>query len=226
MPRQLSFDLPTKTALGRSDFFVSPSNEVAVQALDAWRSWPEGKFALIGPKGAGKTHLAHVWAADADARIIGSNELGTLDPRDLVAANRVVVEDADHLPQASEETLFHLHNLLRQADGALLLTAESAPSRWSLSLPDLASRMQATTVVEIGPPDDALLLAVMVKLFADRQIEVPVNVPPYVLGHIERSFAAVGSAVSALDKAALEAGQGVTRPLAARILAEFPNTDT
>ena len=35
MARQLSFDLPAKTALGREDFFVSPANALAVAMISA-----------------------------------------------------------------------------------------------------------------------------------------------------------------------------------------------
>ncbi len=226
MAQQLSFDLPSKPALGRADFLVAPSNQIAVAALDSWRDWPEGKLAIVGPEGAGKTHLAHVWAGEVSAEIVPARALADRDPHELAGSGAVVVEDAETIAKPAEEPLFHLHNLLRQKGGALLLMSDTAPARWPIVLPDLASRMQATTVVEISPPDDMLLQAVMVKLFADRQIEVPANVPPYVLGRIERSFAAVGAAVAALDKAALEAGQGVTRPLAGRVLDNFPSSDT
>ena len=51
-----------------------------------------------------------------------------------------------------------------------LLTARTAPHLWGLTLPDLASRMQGTLLTELRAPDDALLSAVLMKLFADRQL--------------------------------------------------------
>ena len=70
MAQQLSFDLPAKTALGRDDFCVAPSNVMAVALLDPGFSWPSGKLVLTGPAGSGKTHLAHVWASQSGARIV------------------------------------------------------------------------------------------------------------------------------------------------------------
>jgi hypothetical protein len=65
MAEQLVFDLPVRPAMGRDDFFVTGSNAAALAQVDGWRDWPFGKLVLVGPEGAGKTHLAHVWAAGA-----------------------------------------------------------------------------------------------------------------------------------------------------------------
>ena len=55
--RQLSFDLPTRTALGRADFFVSPANAEAVALIEGWHGWPSRKLVVAGPAGAGKTRV-------------------------------------------------------------------------------------------------------------------------------------------------------------------------
>jgi chromosomal replication initiation ATPase DnaA len=75
MAEQLVFNLPARPALGRADFFVSPMNEPAVQAIEGWRDWPRGKLALWGPEASGKTHLAHVWADLSDAEIVSAGLL-------------------------------------------------------------------------------------------------------------------------------------------------------
>ncbi|MEL6169165.1 MAG: DnaA/Hda family protein [Pseudomonadota bacterium] len=226
MTRQLAFDLPTKPALGREDFFISPSNAVAVAALDGWRDWPLGKLVLAGPPGSGKTHLSHVWAGEAGAARIDGKALASSNADLLAGSGAVVVDGADAMGDAGERPLFHLHNLLAERRGALLLTAQAAPSRWPVTLPDLRSRLEAASVVRIDPPDDALLLAIMVKLFADRQIDVPSNLPAYLLARTERSFAAIRDLVEVLDSEALAAGQPVTRALAARLLDKSGQADT
>ena len=78
MSRQLSFDLPALPALGRDDFFVSRSNAAAVAMIEGWQDWPARKLALIGPKGAGKTHLVHVWAGLSGGRIVAAEMLARL----------------------------------------------------------------------------------------------------------------------------------------------------
>ena len=70
----------------------------------------------------------------------------------------------------------------------------------------------------LAPPDDALLRAVLVKLFADRQLAVDESLVAYLATRIERSFAAARAAVAALDQEALRQQRPVTRALAAELL--------
>lgn len=220
MARQLTFDLPVRPARGRADFFVSPANETALAQVEDWRAWPQGKLALIGPQGSGKTHLAHVWAEQSSARIVGADTLAGADLAALTAAGAVALEDAEQVAgdTDAERALFHLHNLLLAEGGALLLTARHAPGDWPLTLPDLQSRMQATATAHLQPPDDALLAALLVKLFADRQLGVDPALVAYLVDRMERSFAAAQALVAALDREALATGRKPGIRLAADVL--------
>ncbi|EEW25123.1 conserved hypothetical protein [Rhodobacter ferrooxidans] len=215
----MAFDLPTSEALGRADFCVSPANALALAALDGWRDWPGGKMLLVGPAGAGKTHLAHIWASDAGAGLIAGSALAGADLPAL-AQTALCVEDAESVAgnPAAEAALFHLHNLAAERGMPLLLTAATPPRDWGLGLPDLASRMQATPLTRLDAPDDALLSALLVKLFADRQISVPPNLIPYLVSRMDRSFAAARALVAALDARALALGRPITRQLAADVI--------
>lgn len=225
MTRQLAFDLPAQTAWRREDYFVSPGNALALAALEGWQGWPGGKMLLVGPMGAGKTHLAHIWADAAQAMLIDGNRLADADIPAL-STTPLCVEDANMVagnPQA-EEALFHLHNLLAERRLPLLLTAATPPRDWGLHLPDLASRMQAAALTRLDAPDDALLSAVLIKLFADRQITVPPNLIPYLVTHMDRSFQAARGLVAALDAHSLAMGRAITRQMAAEVLDHpFPN---
>jgi chromosomal replication initiation ATPase DnaA len=213
--RQLAFDLPSAEAMTREHFFVAPSNALALAAVDGWQDWPGRKLMLIGPEGAGKTHLARIWAALTGAVILPAE---TLDGQDIASltGRAVVVEDADRLGEA-EAQLFHLHNLVTTT-GVLLLTARTPPRDWGMTLPDLKSRMQATPIAQLDGPDDALLSAVLVKLFADRQISVPANLIPYLISRMPRSIGAARALVATLDTRTLAAGRPITRALAGEIL--------
>ena len=220
MTRQLVFDLPSPEAMTRDAFFVSPSNALALQTLDDWPNWPGGKLLLIGPEGAGKTHLAHVWAEASAATILSAARLDEADLAAL-AGRAVVVEDA-HRVGGHEALLFHLHNLVTPG-GALLLTAATPPRDWGLRLPDLLSRMQAAQVARLEAPDDALLSAVLVKLFADRQVAVSPNLIPFLVSRMPRSVGAARALVAALDAHALALGRPVTRALAGEVLDRLEN---
>ncbi|PLL11434.1 chromosomal replication initiator DnaA [Tabrizicola sp. TH137] len=219
MIRQLTFDLPARTAWRREDFFVSPANAAALAALDDWRHWPGGKMVLTGPKGSGKTHLAKLWAAETGAAVLPATALAGADLPALSAHGAVAVEDAEAVAGdgAGEAAFFHLHNLVTQA-GHLLVTAATPPRDWPLALPDLASRLQAAGLARIEAPDDALLSAVLIKLFSDRQIAVPPAVIPYMVARMERSIDAARDLVAALDARALAEGRPITRALAAEVM--------
>lgn len=219
MIRQLAFDLPAREAFRREDFFVSPANATAFAAIDGWHGWPGGKMLLVGPKGSGKTHLARLWAAEAGAAVIAGADLAGADLPGLSAHGAVAVEDAEAVAghAGAEAAFFHLHNLVVQV-GHLLVTATTPPRDWGLALPDLASRLQAAPLTRLEAPDDALLSAVLIKLFADRQIAVPPTLIPYLVLRMERSIDAARALVAALDARALAEGRPITRQLAADVL--------
>ncbi|SMX32722.1 DnaA ATPase domain-containing protein [Actibacterium lipolyticum] len=225
MAEQLTFELPLRAAQGREDFFVAPANALAVAQVEGWHNWPQRKLVLVGPSGAGKTHITHVWAALSGATIIEAAALTAADIPALAAQPAIAVENADRIAgdRSAEEALFHLHNLTLAEGGTLFLTAQSAPRQWPLSLPDLKSRMEATATATLDPPDDALLSAVLVKLFADRQISVAPQTIPYLVGRMERSFAAAQEMVTLLDTRALSTGRKISARLAAEVLDTLPD---
>lgn len=229
MARQLVFDLPIRPAMGRADFFVSDANRVAVAGIDAWRDWPFAKMILVGPEGAGKTHLAHVWAGMAGAEVVAARDLPARAEA-VLQAPALAVEDADRVAGdgAAEEALFHLHNALAGRAAPLLITARDAPERWGLGLPDLASRMAQAGVLRMAAPDDTLLAAVMLKQAMDRGLGLSPATVGFAVGQIERSFASVAGFVAALDARALSEKRPATREMAREVLAarDCHTTDT
>ena len=224
MIQQLTFDLPAETRLTRADFCLSPANALALAAVEGWQAWPNNKMLVVGPEGAGKSHLAQIWASDANAVLLRAADLVASDIPALATHGAVGVEDAETLAgnPAAEAALFHLHNLLATS-GTLLITANAPPRDWGLTLPDLASRMQATALTRLDPPDDALLTAVLAKLFADRQLVISPNLIPYLVLRMNRSIAAARTLVDALDARALSQHRPITRAMAGEILDRAPS---
>ncbi len=223
MAEQLTLDLPVRPSRGREDFFVSSANALALTRLESLETWPNGKLVLTGPEGAGKSHLASVWAESNAGRVIDADQLPHVDIGAVETAIAVDHIDTEPLADAAETALFHLHNHLAQQSLPLLMVGRAAPTRWPIRLPDLKSRASGSDMVAIDQPDDALLTAMYLKLFADRQVQVAPNVVPWLVSRSERSFAAVQTLVTALDTAALVEKRPITQPLARRVLDNLPN---
>jgi chromosomal replication initiation ATPase DnaA len=212
--RQLPLDLGHRPAQGREDFLVAPSNAEAVAWIDAWPGWPGPLVVVHGPAGSGKSHLGAVWrerAAAVEVRA-GDDALARLG-----AARACLVDDADAF--GDDVAFFHLLNRLAERKGHALVLAATPPGRWEGRLADLTSRLRAAPTVAIQPPDDALIAAVLVKLFADRQLRVGAEVIHYLVTHMERSFGAAREFVAEADRLSLAANRAVTVPLAREILA-------
>jgi chromosomal replication initiation ATPase DnaA len=213
---QLPLDLGFRPALGRADFLVASCNEEAVAWLERWPRWPGPALALSGPARSGKTHLVEVWRALSSAALIAAPALRSpLVPALLGAAKAAAVDDAD---EADEEALLHLYNLLAERQGHLLLVAREAPARWGIKLADLRSRLVAAPAVAVKAPDEDVIGAVLVKLFADRQLTVGEEVLAYLRVQLDRSFEAAHDTVAALDAASLADGRAITVPLARQVL--------
>lgn len=211
MNHQLRLNLTRDPAYRRENFVVSPVNAVAQGLLDGWRLWPAGVAALVGPEGSGKTHLAQMWAQDADAVIVRA-ALGDFTP---LQGRPILIENADAWPD--EDALFHLINMAA-AGGALLLTSRTAPRDWSADLPDLRSRLNGLQVIEIGAPDDDALAGMVRNLLTQRNIVPADDLIPYLLSRMERSYPAAQDLVARLDETAQARGREVNRALAIEVL--------
>jgi len=131
----------------------------------------------------------------------------------------LVLEDIDQGPLA-EGALFHLVNIARERRLPLLVTSAESFERCGIRTPDLLSRLRLAPSALIQPPDDALLKAVLVKLFVDRQLVVDTSVVDFLANRIERSLARAAEVVAELDREGLSRGRRITRPIAAALLAE------
>jgi chromosomal replication initiation ATPase DnaA len=209
MAQQLRLRLRRPASYSRDEFVQGPSNAQATAAVDAWPNWHAGCLVLIGGEGVGKTHLAQAWAANAKAVVLGREA-----PDVAAAAGRpVLLEDVDQ--GVPDEALFHLINLAGHKGGGLLLTARTAPARWTATLPDLRSRLNALLVAEIEEPDDEVLDGVLRKFFRERSIRPPKEVYAYLLRRMERSIPGAREIVRRLD----EAAEGpISRVLAREVL--------
>ncbi len=218
---QIPLDLGHRTAMGRDDFLIAPSNQDAVAWIDLWPEWPAPVLILYGPIASGKSHLAAVWKERCEAEAINPVNLNDASVRTLAEVSKhLIIEDGDSVIGniEREKGLFHLYNLFKEEKRTLLITLQEPPIRRAFTVPDLASRLRAAPSVAIREPDDVLLGAIIVKLFNDRQIRVGEDVVRYILSHTERSFEAVRALVNAADQKALIEKRAISVPLIKEII--------
>lgn len=218
---QLPFHLPLEAAQAREDLVVTTANSAAVALIDSWPDWPGAITILAGPVGAGKTHIANVWAAKAGAVLLYPTEHQTNQVRPSIPETGNFVVENPIEDGFEEAWLFHLINAVRASGGYLLMTSRKWPADWGVLLPDLKSRLGAAQLLELHEPDDALLTGVLAKLFSDRQLNVERSVVDYLVVRMERSLASAQRLVEAIDRLSLVQQRPVTRKLVADALAEL-----
>lgn len=219
---QLPLAFDHGTASGRDDLLISDRLATAVALIDSWPNWPSPVVILAGPPGSGKSHLAEIWREQSGAVPIKPFTGG--DAARQAAEGPVLLEDADRAG-FDEVELFHVINSVREHGTSLLMTSRAWPLSWPVALPDLRSRLKAATMVEIGSPDEALLSQVIVKLFADRQLNIDDKIVDYIVKRMERSCAAAQEVVDRIDRLALSRRTKITRALAAEVLGELYEPD-
>ncbi len=221
MIRQLPLALGADASHAREDLVVGTANADALTWIDAWPDWGAPGLVLWGPEGSGKSHLATIWIRCAGGRRATIDSAIAAVQGAGATAPSLLIEDVELALAANgtaEEQLLHAFNSVVQAQGSLLLTARVPPARWPGALPDLRSRMQALPAVAVKAPDDAMLSAVLTKLFVDRQLTPDPGVIDFIAPRIERSFARLGHVVDVVDRAALAAHRAITLPFVRSIL--------
>jgi chromosomal replication initiation ATPase DnaA len=212
---QLVLPLETRSANGRADFIVAPGNAGAVAFIDSFPHWPAPAAVLHGPPASGKSHLAAVWAQRSGAAVIEASALEAGIPNGALVVENVA-------PGIAEAPLF----ALIERGAPLLLTSPTAPSDWPetfpLVLPDLVSRARALLGFALWAPDDALLMGLAVKLFADRQLAVPESVVTHMIASLERSPGAIRDFIAQADAVALAEKKPINLSLIKGLLAVPP----
>ncbi len=193
--KQLALPLPYPEEAGETAFLISSSNSRAAQALKRWGAWPVMAAMLVGPRKSGRSLLARIFAAQSGGTII---------------------DDAERV---DEEVIFHAWNNAQADRRPLLIVADAPPPDWPVTLPDLRSRLAATPIIAIDPPDEALMHALLERDFARRGLDARPELVQWLLARLERSHVALVRAVDALDQEVGQTRKRLSIPLARGTLA-------
>lgn len=174
---------------------VGNANRQVVEALTYPENWPFRTAILLGPPRSGKSLLA----------------------RHFVAAG--LGEAIDDAPELPEDALFHRWNRAQSDGRALLLVG--GEGGWQITLPDLASRLGAALVLEIGTPDEEMLGELIHAHAEARRLMLDEASVAWTVPRIERSHAAAEAVVATADRISLARKAPVTQSLLRDALAEI-----
>ncbi|HEV7490823.1 MAG TPA: DnaA/Hda family protein, partial [Rhodanobacteraceae bacterium] len=187
----------------RFDGFKVGENGIAVDALHRVvdEDAPSALY-LAGPLGSGRTHLLIATCAAAGeagrsaqylplATLRGSDAPGSI--RAFGGSHLLALDDVDAIAgdPAAELALFDLYNRCR-ADGATLVFAGIAPpSQIGLTLPDLVSRLSASTQILLKPLDETARRDLLRERAASRGVEIDDAVVDWLFAREKRDLASL-----------------------------------
>lgn len=212
---QLTLDLGHTPSLAEVDFIVSDSNRLAFEHLLSFPHWSAPLTLVLGPPKSGKSHLARIWAENANARVATPDTLEALATEG--GSHPVLVEDVDRSGFA-EAPMFHLLNQSMRDARPLLMTARLPVAQWPFTTADVLSRARLAASFNVEVPDDAQLSNMFAKLFGDRQVVVDAKVVSYLVSRMERSTEEAVLLVALMDKIAMARRTPITRHVAAEAL--------
>lgn len=193
--KQIPLNLRPTPQPSFSNFHVSPGNVAAVNMLRARERWSSPVLLLLGPSGSGKTHLGEAWRAKYQGEFL--DDAHWIDETSLF--------DAFNRALAGEST-------------GLVLASHLPPTEWTISLPDLRSRLNATPTLTLSEHDEATLEPILRELFAQAGRMVTADVVIFILKNTERSVDALRALVHDLDIAAGSTKADLTKSYVSKYL--------
>ncbi len=218
--RQLPLPFEAKPSFMAAAFFSTTGTEMAEIWLDKPEQWTNGRLILWGSTGCGKSHLLHIWAATRQATTLNGSALHGFMP---APTTPIAVDDIDLVHD--ETVLLHQLNAAAANNQPVLMAARLPPARQPIQLPDLASRLKASSAIEVRPPNDSELATLLVRLAAERQITFELHLQNLLLAHLPRTPAALIESIARIDRAALANGRKITRNLVLETIQDLTRSD-
>jgi DnaA family protein len=212
--------------------FVAGPNLVAVEQLQAIaRGSLRGTFWLSGPAGVGKSHLLQAVCALAretatEAAYLSLAQLQQSGPDALDGWHSAGIVALDDMALVTgdrnwEQRLFGLYRELEERGASLLAAAIEAPRSLRFSLPDLASRFAAATLITLRPLDEIAQREALRVRAAARGLELPQETALYLQRRYPRDLPTLYELLDQIDDAAFRAQRRLTVPFIREVLAQY-----
>lgn len=197
---------------------VGPSNRVALEAIAGVLAEPgvrSNPLVLVGPSGVGKTHLLHALGNALVARGVGPvaclsahsllGELANIKSAEEVGQWRaryqwVAALLIDDVHLVAHETrcqaeLLNVYEALFDGTRPLAFTSARPLSELNGFDPRLLTRLEGGTVVDVGPPDREVRLAIVKASLADTPAAGDIGLLDYLAGRPADSVRSVHGVV-------------------------------
>jgi DnaA family protein len=213
------------------DSYVPGVNAASVQQLRSLaRGGQPGVVWLSGPGGVGKSHLlqascALARSAGVDAVYLPLTELVGLGPEALEGWHRSGIVALDDVAVIAgrddwERGVFRLYREVQESGATLLAAAEEAPQRLAFSLPDLASRFAAASLLPLRLLDEAGQREALQLRARARGLELPQETALYLQRRFRRDLPTLYQLLDAIDEASLQAQRRLTVPFIRQVLGQ------
>ena len=211
--KQMAFGFGDRLSFSSRDFLQMPSNQEALKAIQHFPTKEPDILVLYGAEGVGKTHLLNIWCERSGDRVVDAESLVDV-PFNL---RKVAVDNLEKAGRKEQENLFYLFNHIVSEGGAMLVASRQPVAQMDL-IPELRSRLLTGVQIEVQTPEESQLEVLLVKMAADKQIDLDPAVLKYLLNHCERSPAALRHMLNLIDQSSLEQKRKITIPLVKEIL--------
>lgn len=100
----------------------------------------------------------------------------------------VFIKDADKL---HDNKTFFAWNKAHEEGRSLMMSAAHEPSRWDILLPDLKSRIASMELLQIGPPDDELIMELIMQKLRLADVAIASKALSYCQKRLRRDYASL-----------------------------------
>ncbi len=218
--QQLRLGFP-ECQLDFDEICVSDANRSALRIVQKPDNWPSPVVCLVGPQLSGLSTIVSTWARTFDAEAFSAQAFQSLKTKEAngLGEGFIAIDDADLIKDA--DRLLTLINVTTNQNGRLLLASHLPPPQWSISSPDLKSRLNAMTLAEIDAPDDVLLRQRLQASAKRDFLMLDGDTLKYLVPRLDLSYVAIESFVARLNEAVVETGRAPSVPLAREVLEEM-----
>ena len=213
---QLIFKFPFKTTYFEKDFFVSSSNFEAYKLIESWPKWPDKKINIFGPKGCGKTHLIQILSKKLNTLIIDAQKFSEKNIEQIKNYDCIIIEN--YFGNINENLFYSTINIINQFNKIMIINSQINLKNFNISLPDLKSRLNSFTEIEIKLPTDDLLKVIITKTFSDKQIQLNNKSLEFIIRNVDRSYEKISKFTKDIDNLSLSTGKSININLIKKVL--------